>query len=81
MLTALGIVVAAQLAFTFAPFMQVLFHTAPLTVPEGAIILGIGGAVMAVLEVEKALMRRFGFLDAAGAEAQDVLAGPADSSG
>ena len=62
-LTAVGLVVAAQLAFTFVPFMQALFHSAPLKLPEGAIILGIGVAVMAVLEIEKALMRRFGFLD------------------
>jgi hypothetical protein len=55
-------VVAAQLAFTFVPFMQVLFDSAPLTVPEGAIILGIGVVVLLVLEVEKALMRSFGFL-------------------
>ena len=80
-LAAVGAVVVAQLAFTFAPFMQALFDSVPLTIPEGAIILGIGVVVMAVLEVEKALMRRFGFLHVAGAEAQDVIAGPADSSG
>ena len=62
-LAAVGVVMAAQLAFTFAPFMQALFDTAPLTVPEGAIIMGIGIVVMAVLEIEKSLMRRFGFLD------------------
>ena len=62
-LAAVGVVIVAQLAFTFAPFMQALFHTAPLTFLEGAIILGSGGVVMAVLEIEKALMRRFGFLD------------------
>jgi magnesium-transporting ATPase (P-type) len=61
-LAAVGVVVAAQLAFTFVPFMQVLFDSAPLTVPEGAIILGIGVVVLLVLEVEKALMRSFGFL-------------------
>ena len=66
-LVAVGVVVAAQLAFTFVPFMQVLFDTAPLTLPEGVIILGIGVAVMAVLEIEKVLMRRFGFLHAAEA--------------
>ena len=62
-LAAVGVVVAAQLGFTFAPFMQALFHSAPLTLVEGAIIFGIGILVMAVLEIEKALMRRFGFLD------------------
>jgi len=62
-LAAVGLVVAAQLAFTFAPLMQALFDSAPLTLVEGAIIFGIGILVMAVLEIEKALMRRFGFLD------------------
>ena len=62
-LAAVGLVVAAQLAFTFAPFMQALFDSAPLTLVEGVIIFGIGILVMAVLEIEKALMRRFGFLD------------------
>jgi len=66
-LAAVGVVVAAQLAFTFVPFMQMLFDSAPLTVPEGVIILGIGVAVMAVLEIEKAMMRRFGFLDSPAA--------------
>lgn len=62
-LAAVGVVVAAQLAFTFLPIMQDLFDSAPLTLAEGAIILGIGVAAMAVLEIEKALMRRSGFLD------------------
>jgi len=62
-LAAEGVVIAAQLAFTFAPLMQALFHTAPLTLPEGAIILGVGVVVMAALESEKALIRRFGFRD------------------
>ncbi len=80
-LTALGVVVAAQLTFTFAPFMQALFDSAPLTIFEGTMIIGIGVAVLAVLEIEKAVMRRFGFPDAAGAEAQDLLAGPTDTTG
>ncbi len=62
-LAALGVVIVAQLAFTFLPLMQDLFDTAPLTLGEGAIIFAIGILVMAVLEIEKALMRRFGFLD------------------
>ena len=52
-LAAVGVVVAAQLAFTFAPFMQRLFDSAPLTILEGAIILGVGVAVMAVLKLRK----------------------------
>ena len=72
-LAAVGVVIAAQLAFTFAPFMQALFDTAPLRLQEGALIIGIGVVVMAVLEIEKSLMRRFGFLHVAEAKAASPL--------
>ncbi len=61
-LVAVGVVIVAQLAFTFAPFMHSLFDSATLTIFEGAVILGIGVGVLLVLEIEKALMRRFGVL-------------------
>ena len=61
-LAAVGVVIVAQLTFTFTPFLHVLFDSAPLTIFEGAIILGIGVVVLLVLEIEKALMRRFGVL-------------------
>ena len=61
-LAAVGVVVVAQLAFTYAPFMHVLFDSAPISILEGAIIIGIGVSVLAVLEIEKVLMRRVGFL-------------------
>ncbi|MEP9356429.1 HAD-IC family P-type ATPase [Xanthobacter sp. KR7-65] len=61
-LAAIGVVIVAQLAFTYAPFMHVLFDSAPVSILEGAIIMGIGIAVLVVLEIEKALMRRLGFL-------------------
>jgi len=53
--------VAAQLAFTYAPFMNDWFATRPLAFNDGALILLIGVAVMAALEAEKALARRVGF--------------------
>ena len=61
-LAAIGVVIVAQLAFTYAPFMNVLFDSAPVSIFDGSIIIGIGIIVLVVLEIEKALMRRFGFL-------------------
>lgn len=61
-LAAIGVVIVAQLAFTYAPFMHALFDSAPVSILEGAIIIGIGMVVLVVLEIEKALMRRLGFL-------------------
>ena len=58
-LTAISVVVAAQFIFTYVPFMNALFGTAPLAFGDGLLVVGIGVALMIVLEVEKALMRRF----------------------
>ena len=61
-LVAITVVIVAQLAFTYAPFMNVLFDSAPVSIVDGSIIVGIGVVVLVVLEAEKVLMRRFGFL-------------------
>jgi len=58
-LIALGIVVLAQLAFTYLPFLQVVFETEPLTILDGAIILAIGFGLLLLLEAEKLITRRF----------------------
>jgi magnesium-transporting ATPase (P-type) len=58
-LIALGIVVLAQLAFTYLPFLQMVFETESLTIFEGAIILAIGFGLLLLLEVEKMITRRF----------------------
>ena len=57
-LMAIAVVVAAQLAFTYAPFMQALFGTAPIALKDGLPVIGIGILLMVVLEIEKAAMRR-----------------------
>ncbi|MEP9386435.1 HAD-IC family P-type ATPase [Mesorhizobium sp. KR9-304] len=57
-LAAIAVVVAGQLAFTNAPFMHTLFGSAPVAFTDGLLIVGIGLALMAVLEVEKVVMRR-----------------------
>ncbi|MFC0241943.1 cation-transporting P-type ATPase [Rhodopseudomonas telluris] len=61
-LAALIVVIAAQLAFTYAPFMHSLFDTTPLSLLEGAVIVAAGVVMMAVLELEKFVMRRVGLL-------------------
>jgi hypothetical protein len=57
-------VLALQLAFTYAPFMQRLFLSEGLPVASGAQVLGAGVLVLLVLEAEKALLRRTGLLQA-----------------
>lgn len=58
-LWAIAVVVVAQLAFTYLPWMQALFDTRAVALADGVAILGIGLAFMAVLEVEKLLLRRW----------------------
>lgn len=61
-LAAIAAVVAAQLSFTYAPLMHTLFDTRPIPLMDGLLIVAIGVAVMAVLEIEKSIMRRTGLL-------------------
>lgn len=57
-LGAVTAVVVAQLAFTYLPLMQSLFGSTSLSIEDGSVVLLVGVALMAVLEVEKAFMRR-----------------------
>jgi magnesium-transporting ATPase (P-type) len=59
-LTAVAAVVLAQFAFTYLPFMHALFDSRPLALADGILIVGIGVALMFLLEGEKLLMRRLG---------------------
>lgn len=65
-LWAVAAVVLAQLAFTYMPWMQALFDTRGVPLADGLVILGIGAASMVVLEVEKALLRRWGVFSELG---------------
>jgi hypothetical protein len=56
-LVGVGITVAAQLTFTYAPFMQAVFDSRPVPLLEGAIILGCGAALLLLMEIEKAARR------------------------
>jgi len=58
-LIALAVVVLAQLAFTYLPFLQMVFETEPLTIVEGAIILAIGFGLLLLLETLKSISRKF----------------------
>jgi len=62
-LIALAVVVAAQLAFTYAPFMQQWFATRPVSLADGAMIVGVGVVMLLLLEGEKLLLRRLGVPD------------------
>ena len=57
-----GIVVLAQLAFTYLPPMQALFHTRALAPLDGAVIVATGVILLLILEGEKRLVARAGRL-------------------
>ncbi|MDQ0347106.1 magnesium-transporting ATPase (P-type) [Ancylobacter vacuolatus] len=64
-LLALAAVVAGQLAFTYLPVMQAIFDTRPIALLDGVMIIGVGVALMVLLEIEKTLLRRLGIFSAA----------------
>ena len=58
-LTGLAATVALQTAFTYLPLLQRLFDTRPVSIADGALIVGIGALLLLVLEAEKWLRRAF----------------------
>ncbi len=62
-LAAVSAVIAAQLMFTYTPWMQLLFDTRPVPLLEGLVILGCGAVLLVILELEKGLLRRLGWFD------------------
>jgi calcium-translocating P-type ATPase len=62
-LWAVGAVVLAQLAFTYAPWMQRLFDTRAVPLLDGLLIIAVGVALMMLLEVEKVVLRRLRLFD------------------
>ncbi len=59
-LIALVVVVVAQVCYTYTPAMQALFDSRPVALIDGLVIVGAGVVLMAILEVEKAVLRRSG---------------------
>jgi magnesium-transporting ATPase (P-type) len=62
-LIALALVIAAQLAFTYAPVMHELFETRPISFTDGLVIIAAGILLTVILEAEKILLRRFRIFD------------------
>lgn len=53
---AIGLVVAFQLLFTYAPFMQYLFESQALAITDWIWIVGVSASVFVVVELEKYLV-------------------------
>ncbi|QHD68459.1 HAD-IC family P-type ATPase [Sphingobium yanoikuyae] len=62
-LAAIVAVVIAQLLFTYAPFMHDIFDSRPLSLTDGLIIIGLGAAMFAVLELEKLAAHRLAWFE------------------
>jgi magnesium-transporting ATPase (P-type) len=58
-LLAVAGVLTLQMGFTFLPFMNTLFGTAPLALPLLFLCAGLGVLVLVVLELEKLILRRW----------------------
>lgn len=56
------IIIVSQFAFTNLPILQGSFATAAVSFLDGVLIVGVGLALFAVLEVEKQLRLRVGSL-------------------
>ncbi|MEQ9527478.1 MAG: cation-transporting P-type ATPase [Parvibaculaceae bacterium] len=56
-LIGVAIVTAAQFAFTYLPFLQNVFGSAPLDLQEGLAIVGVGAVLLIVVEAEKRIAR------------------------
>jgi len=54
---AIGLVIGFQLVYTYAPFMQTLFQSAPLDAPAWLRIVLIALSIYVIVEIEKALVR------------------------
>lgn len=57
-LGAIAVVLIGQLLFTYAPFMQNLFESRPLTIGQLLAITAIAIGTMLILEIEKYILRR-----------------------
>ncbi|MCG3171109.1 MAG: putative cation-transporting ATPase F [Pseudomonadales bacterium] len=58
-----ALLIVLQIAFTYAPFMQTLFHTTALDALSWALIAGLALAKFLAVEGEKWLLRRAGISD------------------
>lgn len=56
--TTVVVIVAAQFAMTYAPFMNRVFETEPVAVVDGLLVLAVGFALFGIIELEKQLRLR-----------------------
>lgn len=54
-------VAVAQVAFTYLPVLQRVFGSRPVAAGDGLLIIGVGVALLLVVEIEKRVARRMGF--------------------
>lgn len=59
-LAAVGGLTLAQFGYTYLPFMNALFGSAPVSFMDGLLTVGVGVALLLILEAEKWLVRRLG---------------------
>jgi magnesium-transporting ATPase (P-type) len=57
-LIGVSMAVFAQFVFTFLPFMNTVFQTRPLSLAEGMATVGVGAALLVLVEAERALRNR-----------------------
>jgi magnesium-transporting ATPase (P-type) len=79
-LSAIGLVTAAQLLFTYAPWMQALFQSRALGLVDALMVIGCGVGLFALLELEKVVLRRWGVFEELGA-GQPIRAGSSAADG
>jgi magnesium-transporting ATPase (P-type) len=61
-LIGVALVTVAQMVFTYAPFMQTVFTTRPVSFADGVSVVLIGAVFLGILEIEKLVRRRFRIL-------------------
>ena len=58
LLAGVAVMAALQLAFTYAPGMNRMFHSEPIGMTEWSLILGVGTVIYGIVGAEKWLRRR-----------------------
>jgi potassium/sodium efflux P-type ATPase len=58
-LIGVAVVTIAQLGFTYLPSMQLIFEARPVALSDGMLVIGVGIALLVVVEVEKWIRRKF----------------------
>jgi cation-transporting ATPase F len=53
------VMIILQILFTYAPFMNIAFHSVPISMVDWLSIIGIGMAIFIIIELEKIVQNRF----------------------